>query len=60
VLEKVREKCHLTITSKVIMATTMIRKGIYIRFREAAHTEGEPTDDGLLIVPEILKTVSPR
>jgi hypothetical protein len=23
---------------------------LYIRFREAKHTEGEPTDDGLVIV----------
>jgi hypothetical protein len=23
---------------------------LYIRFKEAAHTEGEPTDDGLVIV----------
>jgi hypothetical protein len=23
---------------------------LYIRFKETAHTEGEPTDDGLVIV----------
>ncbi len=33
------------------MANYDDKKGdLYIRFREAKHTEGEPTDDGLLIV----------
>ncbi len=50
-LEKVRKKYRLHIPSKVIMADYDDKEGdLYIRFREAKHTEGEPTDDGLLIV----------
>ena len=37
--------------SKVIMADYDDKEGdLYIRFKEASHTEGEPTEDGLVIV----------
>ncbi|MFQ6134197.1 MAG: hypothetical protein ACE5KU_00080 [Nitrososphaerales archaeon] len=50
-LRKIRQKYHLRIPSKVRMADYNDKEGdLYIRFREVKHTEGEPTDDGLVIV----------
>lgn len=49
-MEKLRRKYGLRIPSKVVMADYDDKEGdLYIRFREAEHTEGEPTDDGLVI-----------
>lgn len=37
--------------SKVVMADYDDKEGdLYIRFKKAKHTEGEPTEDGLVIV----------
>jgi hypothetical protein len=50
VLEKVRTRYGLRLPSKVLMADYDVKEGdLYIRFREAERTEGEPTDDGLVI-----------
>ncbi|HVC26525.1 MAG TPA: DUF2283 domain-containing protein [Nitrososphaerales archaeon] len=49
-LEKVRTRYGLRLPSKVLMADYDAKEGdLYIRFREAKRTEGEPTDDGLVI-----------
>ncbi len=45
-----RRKYHLAITSKVVMVDYDAKEGdLYIRFKEAKHTEGEPSEDGLVI-----------
>ena len=49
-MAKVRARYGLRLPSKVQMADYDAKEGdLYIRFREAARTEGEPTDDGLVI-----------
>ena len=46
-----RAKYHLSVPSKVLMADYDDKEGdFYIRFEEAKHTEGDPTDDGLVVV----------
>lgn len=51
VIEKVRRRYRLSIPSKVLMADYDDKQGdLYIRFREAKHPEGDPTEDGLVIV----------
>ncbi len=50
-MERVRRKYHLRIPSKVVMVDYDDVEGdLYLRFREAERTEGESTDDGLLVV----------
>lgn len=50
-MRKVKRKYRLAIPSKVVMVDYDDKEGdLYIRFREALRTEGEPTDDGLVIV----------
>jgi hypothetical protein len=51
VIEKVKRKYHLSLPSRVIMADYDDKEGdLYIRFSEAKNPEGDPTDDGLVIV----------
>ncbi len=51
ILRMVKRKYHLAIPTRVIMADYDQKEGdLYIRFKEAKHTEGEPTEDGLIIV----------
>ncbi len=51
IIRKVARKYHLSIPSKVVMADYDVKEGdLYIRFKEAFHTEGELTDDGLVVV----------
>jgi len=51
ILDKVKRKYRIAIPPKVIMADYDDKEGdLYIRFKEAVHTEGEPTRDGLIIV----------
>ena len=46
-----RAKYHLSVPSKVLMADYDDKEGdLYIRFEEAKHAEGDPTDDGLVVV----------
>ena len=46
-----RAKYHLSVPSKVLIADYDDKEGdLYIRFEEAKHTEGDPTDDGLVVV----------
>jgi len=46
----VRRRYGLRLPSKVLMVDYDAKEGdLYIRFREAGATEGEPTDDGLVI-----------
>ncbi len=46
-----RRKYRLRIPSKVVMVDYDDEKeDLYVRFREAEQTEGEPTDDGLVVV----------
>ena len=46
-----RKKYRLTLPAKVIMADYDEKENdLYVRFREAEHTEGEPTSDGLVII----------
>lgn len=49
----------MAIPSKVLMADYDDKEGdLYIRFREAKHTEGEPTGDGLVIVHRDKKAIA--
>jgi len=51
ILRKVRRKYHLAIPQKVVMVDYDDKVGdLYIRFKETVQTEGEPTNDGLLII----------
>ena len=51
VLGRVKQRYRLRLPSKVIMADYDDREGdLYLRFREAEHPEGHPTEDGLVIV----------
>jgi uncharacterized protein YuzE len=44
---------------KVIMADYDEKEGdLYIRFKEANRTEGEPTDDGLVIIHRDRNTIA--
>jgi uncharacterized protein YuzE len=48
----------LAVPSKVLMADYDDKEGdLYIRFKQAEHTEGEPTDDGLIIVHRDKKSI---
>ena len=51
ILEHVERKYRLRLPSRVIMADYDPREGdLYVRFREADLTEGEPTSDGLVLL----------
>jgi hypothetical protein len=51
VIDRVRQRYGLPIPSKVLMADYDDKEGdLYLRFREARTTEGDPTNDGLVIV----------
>ena len=48
----------MAIQSKVLMADYDDKEGdLYVRFKEAGHTEGEPTGDGLVIVHRDKKSI---
>jgi hypothetical protein len=50
VLEKIKRRYGLRLPPRVLMADYDKAGDLYIRFRGADRTEGEPTDDGLVIV----------
>ena len=50
ILARVQKRYKIKLPSKVIMADYDDEEGdLYVRFKEAEYTEGEPSDDGLVI-----------
>ncbi|KPV64774.1 MAG: hypothetical protein AOA65_0841 [Candidatus Bathyarchaeota archaeon BA1] len=50
-MERIERKCGVRLPRKVVMVDYGDDVGdLYIKFKHAKHTEGEPTDDGQAII----------